>query len=56
MFNILHNSQTVVNAATTIALLGCIWYLIYGRGTRGGTKQGGILGSNPFVSFLIVYR
>lgn len=51
MFNILHNSSTALNAAVTIALLGFIWYWIYGRGTRGGTKQGGILGSNPFVSF-----
>ena len=51
MFNILHNSSTALNAAVTIALMGLIWYWIYGRGTRGGTKQGGILGSNPFVSF-----
>lgn len=51
MLNILHNSSTALNAAVTIALLGFIWYWIYGRGTRGGTKQGGILGSNPFVSF-----
>ena len=51
MFNILHNSSTALNAAVTIALMSLIWYWIYGRGTRGGTKQGGILGSNPFVSF-----
>lgn len=44
--------QTAVNAAVTIALLGFIWYLIYGRGTRGGTKQGGILGSNPFSNYI----
>ncbi|XP_020625881.1 paraplegin-like [Orbicella faveolata] len=52
MFNILHNSSTALNAAVTIALLGFIWYWIYGRGTRGGTKQGGILGSNPFSNYI----
>ena len=55
MFNILHNSQTALNAGVTIALLGLIWYWIYGRGTRGGTKQGGILGSNPFVSSFLFF-
>ena len=50
---IFDNSSTALNAAVTIALLGFIWYWIYGKGTRGGTKQGGILGSNPFVSFYL---
>lgn len=44
--------STALNAAVTIALLGFIWYWIYGRGTRGGTKQGGILGSNPFSNYI----
>lgn len=53
MFNIPYNRSTALNAAVSIALLGFIWYWIYGKGAKGGTKQGGILGSNPFVSFLI---
>lgn len=53
MLNISHsfdNRSTALNTAVSIALLGFIWYWIYGRGTKGGTKSGGILGSNPFVS------
>ena len=54
MFNILHNSSTALNVAVAIAMVGLIWYYFHKRETRAGTKQGGILGSNPFVSFLIV--
>ena len=53
MFNILHNSSAVQDAVVAIALMGLISSWIYERGTRGGTKPGGILGSNPFVSFFI---
>ncbi|KAJ7351146.1 Paraplegin [Desmophyllum pertusum] len=44
--------STALNTAVSIALLGFIWYWIYGRGTKGGTKSGGILGSNPFCNYI----
>ena len=46
------NRSTALNAAVSIAILGIIWYMIYGRGNKSGTKSGGILGGNPFVSLL----
>ncbi|KAL9986997.1 hypothetical protein ACROYT_G001231 [Oculina patagonica] len=44
--------STALNAAVSIALLGFIWYWIYGKGAKGATKQGGILGSNPFSNYI----
>ena len=46
------NRSTALNAAVSIAILGIIWYIIYGRGNKSGSKSGGILGGNPFVSLL----
>ncbi|CAH3176045.1 unnamed protein product [Porites evermanni] len=47
-----HNRSTALNAAVSIAILGIIWYMIYGRGNKSGTKSGGILGGNPFSNYI----
>lgn len=44
--------STALNAAVSIAILGIIWYMIYGRGNKSGTKSGGILGGNPFSNYI----
>ena len=41
---------TALSAALSIAVLGLVWYWLFGRGTKGGNKSGGIMGLNPFVS------
>ena len=43
-------SSIVIGGITTVAIVGLVWYLLYGRRMGAGSGKGGIMGSNPFVS------
>ncbi|PFX23713.1 Paraplegin [Stylophora pistillata] len=43
---------TALSAALSIAVLGLVWYWLFGRGTKGGNKSGGIMGMNPFANYI----
>ncbi|XP_032226471.2 paraplegin isoform X2 [Nematostella vectensis] len=44
--------STLVAAATSLAIIGVVWYLLAGRRVPGGGRKGGILGSNPFSGYI----
>ncbi|KAK3746774.1 hypothetical protein QZH41_013598, partial [Actinostola sp. cb2023] len=44
---------SLLGAATAVAFIGLIWYLLAGRkGAPGSSSKGGILGANPFSNYI----
>ena len=43
-------SSIVVGGVTTLAIVGLVWYLLYGRRMGTGSTKSGFMGGNPFVS------
>lgn len=42
----------VVGGVTTLAIVGLVWYLLYGRRMGSGSTKSGFMGGNPFSSYI----